>query len=145
MAGKSYGNAHGRDNAFGLAIIGGPIIDFIEFGDLGVDSTTFTTADGREHAAGEETASDVQARRYPVDPAQNAYMQAWLADVLVAGPTAKRAANLYKYGPGQSIAESHFIPEIFPKTFKTSAGNRGTPGAASETWGLSVYGARKTL
>ena len=54
MAGKSYGNNHGRDNAFGLAMVAGPVIDFTEFGEVGVDTITFSTPDGREHAGGEE-------------------------------------------------------------------------------------------
>lgn len=145
--GKDYGHDHARDNAFGLKVLDGPVpgieLDFTEFGELGTEGATFGTPDGRMHAAGEEKAHDVSARRLPKDAGQNVYMQAWLESFLLAGPDVERKAMMYKRGPGDTIAESHYIGTIFPTKYAPSGTNRTAAAASSESWTFNVYGCRK--
>ena len=145
MKGKDYGNNHGNDSKFGLQIIGAviPPLDFIEAGELGSELRTFKTDDGNEHVSGDTDAYDFVCVRYPTDAAQSAYLQAWLLACESAAPDAVRSANFFKYGPGETVAETHYIGRILVKRFKPSGGSRASGGASRETWTFSVHRVRK--
>lgn len=144
--GKDYGHDHGRDNAFGLKIVDGPIpgieLDFVEFGELGAEGGTFSSQEGRQHASGEEVGHDVTARRLPKDAGQTAYMNEWLEAFLRADAGVERKAIFYKRGPGDTIALAEEVGTIFPKARRPSGGNRTGSAAASEMWTFFVYGCR---
>jgi len=143
--GKQYGKNHGRSNAFGLMI--GPVtLDFIEFGEVGKELGSFNVADGSMLPAGESKASEVTARRYPgQDTAQDAYLQAWLLSCQEAGVDAVRSATLFTRGPGDTIASSIFIGEIWPRVWKESGKARENAAALSESWTFVVNKCQKIV
>jgi hypothetical protein len=143
MIGVDYGNQHANDSKFGIQVIGGPMIDFVDFGELGSRLRFHKTADGNEHPSGDTDTFEVTAKKYPSNLAQNAYMQAWLLECETAGFTATRAANFFKFGPGEVILETHYIGRISVSGYAPSGGNRESGGASVETWTFKVHKNRK--
>lgn len=143
--GKQYGKDHGRSNAFGL-MIGTVTIDFIDFGDIGVDLVAMSIADGNSLPAGESKSMEVSAKRYPgKDRAQDAFLQAWLLSCKEAGVDAVRSGTLFTRGPGDTIASSIFIGTIWPRAWKEAGKNRESAAPLSETWTFVVNDNQKTI